>query len=377
VFNRTITSNLAPGRTIGRRALLAGGLALSACGRGGQTASAEPVYPHDAGPPPLLRDLAPFPIGNEVVTDQFGDPQFMALASRQFSQITAGYELKMEYILQSDGSFRFEGGDRVAGFCRDNGQQLHGHCLVWYIDNPKAFAPLDGNPAALGRGYDRYIHTVVGRYAGQAVGWDVVNEPVEDDGVTLRQSLWTRNLGMEGYFIRAFEQARAADPHALLLVNEYGLETNPQKRATFLKLVEAMLKRGVPIGGIGHQSHIDINLAPGAITTAMRDVASLGLPVHLSEFDVSLQGRKFDLRTRPDKLAIQARLYHEAMQAYMALPARQQYGFTIWGVRDKETWLRLPSMSNDPTDAPLAFDDDGQPKPAFWALVDALGQRRG
>ncbi|MHB8284585.1 MAG: endo-1,4-beta-xylanase [Caulobacteraceae bacterium] len=372
---RDETSPSARPRLIDRRTLLASTLALGACGRGAQ--AADPTYPHDSGPPPLLRDLAPFPIGTEIITDQLGDPVFAALASRQFSQVTAGYELKMEYILRPDGAMRFEGGDRVAGFCRDNGQGLHAHCLIWYIDNPKAFQPPVGNPAAFGRAYDRYISTVAGRYAGQAVGWDVVNEPIADDGVTLRQSLWTRELGMEGYFIRAFDEARAADPHAVLLVNEYDLETKPQKRLTFLKLVEAMLKRGAPIGGIGHQSHISINLEPGVITTAMRDIASLGLPVHVSEFDVSLQGKKFDLRSRDDKLAIQARLYHEAVEAYMALPKRQQYGFTLWGVRDKETWLRLPQMSKDPTDAPLPFDDDGQPKPAFWAMVDALDQKRG
>ncbi len=363
-------------RLIGRRTVLASALALGACGRGAKSAAADPVYPQDPGPPPLLRDLAPFPIGTEIITDQLGDPIFANLASRQYSQMTAGYELKMEYILQPDGTMRFEGGDRVAGFARDNHQGLHAHCLVWYIDNPKAFQPLVGNPAAFGRAYDRYISTVAGRYAGQVVGWDVVNEPCSDDGVSLRENLWTRELGMEGYFIRAFEQARAADPHAVLLVNEYGLETNDKKRATFLKLVESMLKRGVPIGGVGHQSHIDINLAPGKITSTLRDVASLGLPVHLSEFDVSLQGRKFDLRTRPEKLAVQARLYHEAVEAYGALPKRQQYGFTIWGVYDKDTWLRAVRNSPDPTDAPLPFDDDGNPKPAFWAMVDAFGAQR-
>jgi endo-1,4-beta-xylanase len=363
-------------RLIGRRTVLASALALGACGRGAKSASADPVYPQDLSSPPRLRDLATFPIGTEIITDQLGDPVFADLASRQFSQMTAGYELKMEYILQPDGAMRFEGGDRVAGFARDNNQGLHAHCLVWYIDNPKAFQPLVGNPAAFGRAYDRYISTVAGRYAGQVVGWDVVNEPCSDDGVTLRETLWTRELGMEGYFIRAFEQARAADPHAVLLVNEYGLETNQKKRATFLKLVESMLKRGVPIGGIGHQSHIDINLEPGRITSTLRDIASLGLPVHLSEFDVSLQGRKLDLRTRPEKLRLQARLYREAVEAYMVLPVRQQYGFTIWGVYDKDTWLRSAKNSPDPTDAPLPFDDDGKPKPAFWAMVNAFGTRR-
>ena len=51
----------------------------------------------------------------------------------------------------------------------------------------------------------------------------------------------------------------------------------------------------------------------------MRDVASLGLPVHVSEFDCSLQVGRLDFRSRAEKLQAQVRLYHEAIEAYMAL----------------------------------------------------------
>ena len=318
-----------------RRALLASGLALGACGHGTGPASAR----SDVSPgsqrgrrPVTARPQAPFAIGTEIITDQLADPVFEHLASTQFSQISTGYELKMEYLLRPDGSLRFDGADRIAAFCRANGQGLHCHTLIWYAENPAAFRPVDGDPAAFGKAFDHYIQSVAGRYAGRAKGWDVVNEPIADDGTSLRESLWSRNLGQDGHFIRAFEQAKQADPNAVLLVNEYDLENKPVKRASFLKLVEAMLKRGVPIGGIGNQSHIAVGLAPGEITEAMRDVASLGLPVHVSEFDCSMQVGHLDFRSDAEKRLAQVRLYHEAIEAYMALPARQQYGFTLWGV---------------------------------------------
>lgn len=356
---------------LARRTFLTSCVALAACDR--STAGPAPPRPAQV---PLLRDLAAFPIGAEVVTDTFSDPVFDRLARTQFSQITTGYELKMEYVLQPDGSMRFEGGDRIAAFCRDNRQTLHCHTLVWYHEDPAYFRAVDGDPAAFGARYDRYIRTLVGRYAGRARGWDVVNEPVNEDGEGLRESLWTRNLGQEEYFIRAFEQAQAADPHAVLFVNEYNLESRPAKRATFLNLIEAMLKRGVPIGGIGNQSHLVADLPPGQITTAMADIASLGLPIHVSEFDCSLQTGPLDFRSRQQKELAQARLYGEAMQAFLSLPSRQRYAFTFWGVRDSDSWLRLPSYSKDLTDAPLPFDDAGQPKATFWALVDGLRGRR-
>ncbi len=79
----------------------------------------------------------------------------------------------------------------------------------------------------------------------------MVNEPVAEDGNGLRDSLWSRNLGAEDYMVRAFEHAEEADPGAARFINDYNLESNPAKRATFMRLVERLLKRGVRIGGIG------------------------------------------------------------------------------------------------------------------------------
>lgn len=365
----------ARGTRLSRRSVLTSALALTACGRGATRASADPAQAAARqGPVPLLRDLAPFQIGTEIVSDDFG-PGFDAVASTQFSQITSGYELKMEYILQPDGRLRFEGGDRIAAFCAANHQALHAHTLIWYIDNPPSFQKLEGDRKAFDAAYGRYIQAVAGRYAGQARAWDVVNEPINDDGETLRESIWTRNLGLEGHFIRAHEAAREADPHALLFVNEYGLESNPKKRAKFLNFVESMLKRGVPIDGIGTQNHVNFELPPGQITTALRDAASLGLPVHLSEFDCSLQTDGPSLMARPDRLKAQNRLYREALEAFVALPEKQQYAFTIWGVRDKDSWLRTATWVKDHTDAPLLFDDDARRKETFWTLADVLRGR--
>ena len=357
---------------LSRRSLLASSLALASCGKG---ASADTASPARTGPVPLLRDLAPFPIGASFITDEFGKPGFDAAASTQFSQITAGFEMKMEYILQEDGYLRFEGGDRVAAFCRANNQALHGHTLIWYIDKPVAFQKLAGDKRAFDKAYANYIHAVAGRYRGQARSWDVVNEPVADDGVSLRESFWTENLGQEGHFIRAHEEAHAADPDALLFVNDYHLESNPRKRRTFLKLIEDMLKRGVKIDGIGTQTHLDVDLPPGKITEAMRDLASLGLPIHLSEIDVSFQTDGVSLKSKAEKQASQLRLYREAMESFIALPEKQQFAFTIWGVRDADSWLRTASWVKDKTDTPLLFDDVGQPKETFWTLVDVLQGR--
>ena len=357
---------------ISRRSLLASTVALAACDRRLDAAAAAAAEAAPGGPVPILRDLADFPFGTQLISTELQTPVIADLARRHFDQVNAGFEMKMEYIVQADGRLRFEGADRLAGFCRANDQALHGHTLIWYADTPAWFERLDGSRRGFEAAIDGYISEVAGRYAGRVRAWDVVNEPVTDEGSQLRESLWSRNLGQDGHFIRAFEQARQADPDAILFTNDYNLESNPTKRRTFLNLVERMMSRGVPIGGIGTQCHVSVDLPRGALSEAMRDIASLGLPVHVSEFDCSLVPDGVFRGGQREREAAQIRLYEEAIAAFTALPAAQQYAFTVWGVRDAESWLRRSDWGGDPNDRPLLFDDAGRPKPVFWAVAEAL-----
>jgi endo-1,4-beta-xylanase len=206
-------------------------------------------------------------------------------------------------------------------------------------------------------------------------GWDVVNEPVAEDCDGLRDCHWSRALGMYGYMVRAFKQAKAADPDAVLFLNEYNLENIPRKGATFLKLVERLLKLGAPIGGIGTQSHLDIEIPAGQITRFMRDAASLGLPIHVSELDFPMQrdgGRMPDLRSTAERRAQQVARVGELAEAFMALPERQRYAFTTWGLRDTDSWLVRAEGKNRPDESALLLDASGRANPAFQAVAEAF-----
>lgn len=347
---------------LSRRALLGSTLALAACDRKAG-AQASPI---DLPP---LRSVASFPVGTCVQAAQLDDPAFAALVAAQVSQLTAEWEMKMEYIVQDDGSLRFEAPDRIAAFARTHGMRFFGHTLVWYAQSPPAFERLDTGRIAFDGAYRNYIAAVVGRYRGQAVGWDVVNEAVAEDGDGWRDSLWSRRLGKLEHMVLAFQHAREADPDAVLFLNDYNLENLPRKRATFLKLAEALLKAGAPLGGLGTQTHVAADLAPGELKRAIADLASLGLPIHLSEMDVSLSRAGGLIKDRRRLQEGQGRVYAEAAEAFSALPPQQRFAFTHWGLRDGDSWLKR----EDARDAPLLFDDAGRPKPAAHAWIDGLG----
>lgn len=346
-----------------RRTVLAAPFALAACSR---FAAAEPGP--EAAP---LKSLAAFPFGATGMTGQLSDPAWAGEMRHHVSQITPEWELKPERILGADFAYDFSASDRMVDWGHEQGFRVFGHTLVWYSQGLEVFT--DALPQARFEAeFDRYVSTVAGRYRGRMVGWDVVNEAVSEDGTGLRDCVYARRLGPEDYIVRAFEQARAADPDAVLFLNDYNLENMPNKGATFLRLVERLLKRGAPIGGIGTQSHLDIEIPAGRISAFMRDAASLGLPIHVSELDFSMirdGGRMPDLRSQSDKRAQQVARVGELAEAFMALPERQRFAFTTWGLRDSDSWLVREGKS---ADSPLLLDADGRANPAYAAVARAF-----
>jgi len=349
--------------TFSRRAVLGSALAVAACG---PKAQGQPV-PADLPP---LKSLAPFRVGACVQARHLDDPAFVALLTRQVSQLTPEWQMKMEYVVQPDGSFRFEAPDRIAAFTRAHGMGLLGHALVWYAQAPEAFVRLDEGRVSFAQAYRNYILAVAGRYRGQVVGWDVVNEAVAEDGEGWRDSLWSQRLGAFDHIALAYRTAREADPGAVLLLNDYNLEYYPKKRATYLALAERLLASGAPLTGLGTQMHVAADIAPGKITQMIRDLAGLGLPIHISELDVSLTRAENKFLSHTELQRRQAAVYAEAAEAFMALPPRQRFAFTLWGLRDQDSWLRAENAA----DAPAPFDDQGRPKAGAAALAERFGE---
>jgi len=351
---------------LNRRLLLAAPLALAACNR---FASAQTAPGTEAAP---LKSLASVPFGATGMTGQLFDPVWVAQMRKHVSQLTPEWELKPERILRPGFAYDFSASDRMVDWGHEQGLRVFGHCLVWYSQGLNVFTD-DLPRARFAAEYDRYVSTVARRYRGRMAGWDVVNEAVAEDGDGLRDCVYARKLGPEAYIVRAFEQARAADPGAVLFLNEYNLENIPRKGATFLRLVERLLTLGAPIGGIGTQSHLDIEIPAGRITAFIKDAGSLGLPIHVSELDFSMRSdNRLDTRSLGQKRAQQVARVGELAEAFMALPERQRFAFTTWGLRDPDSWLLRAEGKGWTDDSPLLLDAGGRANPAYAAVTAAF-----
>jgi endo-1,4-beta-xylanase len=207
-----------------------------------------------------------------------------------------------------------------------------------------------------------HITTVVGRYKGRIVAWDVVNEAVEQNG-ELRDTVWLRVIGPE-YIELAFRWAHEADPDALLFYNDYSAETMNRKSNAVYALVQDLLEKGVPIHGVGFQMHVELGGAPSlrAVQRNMERLGALGLEVQITEMDVRLRD------TKAQTLERQAEIYGDTLQLCLDEPSCT--AFVMWGFADCHSWI--PSSFKGWGDA-LVFDGDYAPKPAYDRLCDVLG----
>jgi GH35 family endo-1,4-beta-xylanase len=247
-------------------------------------------------------------------------------------------------------------------FAQAHGMQIHGHNLVWHSQLPGWLTGTTFTAAQLTAIMDNHIDNVVGRYKGKIAIWDVVNEALNDDG-TLRTSLWETTIGSQ-YIAMAFQRARADDPNAILVYNDFNIETVNAKSNALFTLVSGFKQQGIPIDAIGLQMHltsggIDIS----SLTANMQRFAQLGLQIYITEMDV-----RYPTPISTANLQAQATIYSNVLNACLQQPACK--GLQTWGFTDKYSWI--PSTFSGLGDA-LEFDANYAAKLAYFALQTGLG----
>jgi endo-1,4-beta-xylanase len=225
-----------------------------------------------------------------------------------------------------------------------------------------------------------HIHTVVGRYKGKINAWDVVNEAIADGGEeVLRNSLWQQIIGPD-YIAKAFEYAHEADPAAILRYNDYGLE-NPAKRQKLIKLIKSLQDQKAPVHAIGSQAHVNVSTTFETMDQALAEMATLGLPIHITELDVNSAARgqrgtgadiaanseatRGGLVSDADKRLAEA--YAGIFRAFLKHKDSVKM-VTFWGANDAVSWRRFGT--------PLLFDGENKPKPAFDAVIRVVTEAR-
>jgi lysophospholipase L1-like esterase len=217
--------------------------------------------------------------------------------------------------------------------------------------------------------------------------WDVVNEAAPDNGEELvRDSVYSRTTGID-FLVAAFKAARAADPDALLIYNDYN-DQKPGKRAKVLALLTELKQRGAPIDAYGMQGHFELgedSIEPLRETFAA--LRGLGLKVVVSELDIDVvtRSRWWAENGKFRNELAQFNPYKDGLPANIAAKQAQQYAdlfalfvessdiierVSFWNLHDGQSWLN--GFPWQRVNHPLLFDRSRQPKPAFDAVLRTL-----
>ncbi len=325
---------------------------------------------------------------NDRIADQPADHD---LVRAQFQVLTPENCMKPASVQPVEGRFRFERPDSFVAFAQENGLELVGHCLVWAKDDrtPPWFFKDGDQDASRELLLDRmrkHIATEVGRYRGKIASWDVVNEALDDGAGYLRPSGWEKACGID-FIAEAFKAAHEADPDALLIYNDYSNEASA-KRDKMIRLVRDLRELDAPIHAVGLQGHYEIDKIPfDDLEATFNALRELGVKVVISEVDLDVipRGRWWaeDGKYReelaklnpyregcpPEVLERQAAQYGELFKLYRK-HADVIDRVSFWNLHDGQSWLNGFPWRR--VNYPLLFDRQGQPKPAYTAVIEAL-----
>ncbi len=329
--------------------------------------------------PSNLKENATFPVGTAIRAHQVvNDSSMQTIVNKDFNSITLENGMKMYAVHRSPNQYNWKHVDDVVRFAQQNYIRLHGHAFIWHSGTPGWISEMQPDSTMLDKIMEDYILTYGSRYKGKVAGWDVVNEALLDGTGEFRKSIWYETMG-EGYISRAFELAHKADPEAILFYNDFNIERDTVKLHAMLRMIEKLKAQDVPISGIGFQMHIRMDTDEKTIEYALKKAAETGLQIHLSEIDIIFNkhddtpggGIQIHDELTDEMLQAQADKYQWLAEAYIRnVPPEQRYGMTVWGFSDKYSWI--PSFF-DLKDWPCIYDEDLNPKPAYYGFLRGLG----
>jgi len=285
-------------------------------------------------------------------SNYLAEPQFAEVLAEQFNSLSPENDMKWQFVEPQEGIFDFEGLDRLAAFGKANDMQVKGHGLISGCCNPDYLVSKINDPVAFRAAMVKHFNTIMKRYKNKMDRWDVVTEALETMGGGLQHNDFYNALG-PAYIAEAFRIAHDADPKAKLFLNENLVESLPGKRQELYDLVSGLVADGVPINGVALQMHETLQgPPPGAITEMTNFFHGLGLEVSIAELDVHTY----------DPVS-QAQIYGNIVTEALNAGIKE---ISVWGFTDKHLYTWLPGSK------PLMFDENYNPKPAYFAVRDAL-----
>ncbi|CAH1450462.1 unnamed protein product [Lactuca virosa] len=178
--------------------------------------------------------------------------------------------------------------DAMMKFADEHGIIVRGHTILWddVKYNQKWVKKL--SPEQLLEAANRRVDSVVNRYKGRLIGWDVMNE-------NLHHNFFEKRLGKNASSM-FFNRVHKIDPNAVLFMNEFNTTEHvndeyapPGKYLRRMKKIQSFPGNSEIKMGIGLESHygaepIDFHF----VRSSLDSLSQTDLPIWLTELDVKM-----------------------------------------------------------------------------------------
>ena len=291
--------------------------------------------------------------------------------SAHFHLSSPGNATKFSSTEPADGIWTFAEANAIIELGLASGGSSRGHTFVWHGGLPGWVSSGTFTAPQLQTMLWDQIDTKGAYFHGRLPSWDVANEAINDTNGGLRSTLWydTPGIGYAAngnqYLREAFIHARAADPDALLIYNDYSIEEDNTKSDGLYTMLSSFVTAGVPVQGVGFQSHFDSPPSGTSVRTNFQRFQDLGLDLHVTELDIRLPVDANGFATAAN-ITTQGDSYFNYLGA--ALGYSRLKVFQTWGVYDGSSWIPdfYPGFGQA-----LPFDFNLDRKPAYWGMWNA------
>lgn len=191
-------------------------------------------------------------------------------------------ELKWYATEPKQGKFNYTIADKMLEFVRANKIIARGHNIFW--EDPEYTPSWVRNLTSsdLQSAVNSRIQGLMNKYKDEFIHWDVSNEMLHFD-------FYEQKLGPNAT-LHFFETAHQSDPLATLFMNEFNVvETCNDMNSTvdaYISRLKELRSGGVFMDGIGLEGHFTVP-NPALMRAILDKLATLGLPIWLTEVDIS------------------------------------------------------------------------------------------
>ncbi len=262
--------------------------------------------------------------------------------------------------------------DAVASWCNENNILVKGHPLAWNCDDPAWIKDLPDSEI-----YQRQMGRItdcVGRFKDKIDVWDVVNEMItykNYESLSPRLTHVIETSGPLEFTKTAFQKARAANPDAILLINDYIADN---RYVSWLNQLKGEDNQPI-FDAIGVQSHTHIEgkWSNERLFNTCELLSQFDKPIHFSELTIPSTLREINWfgnnigDASISTMAGEQYQKEEVIRYYTMLFSHPSLsGITWWDLSDKKAWRNAPAGF---------LREDMSPKPAYMAVKKLIKEK--